>query len=51
MKDEVCVYICMYSSVCVPWDVGHITRFPRLSYNEALLVYTSRLPLQRIIIC
>lgn len=39
------VYFCIqYTSVYAPWAVGHITRFPCLSFNEALLVYTSHLP-------
>lgn len=35
-----CFYVqhwCVYK----PWAVGHITRFLCLSFNEALLVYTS----------
>lgn len=38
------VYVFLYSwSVCVLRAVGHITRFPCLSVNEASLVYTSHL--------
>ena len=46
MHVSVCVTVCFCVQwECVsPWAVGHITRFPCLSFNEASLVYTSHLP-------
>lgn len=40
-----CKHISMYSrTVYTNWAVGHIAKSPCLSFNEALLVYTSHLP-------